>query len=341
MKRFILKTVFFLLPLLFLFVEVLIPLNTFTYRPWEALIYNSNKGLAFPFYPNQSLVMNSVGDLCHHTKNEIIKRESWITDEIGYRNDIFIKKADVLFIGDSFIAGTGLSQESTITNQLMKKKNVLVYNIAPATFNDFISLLNLGIIDKPKLIVFEIVERSIPAPLSSKSDQYNASNAAIISILKDRISRLYLFKYFNSRLLKQKGTGKKGKDSKMYFFNGKDQYYNYNKINQIAETIVQYKNYCDSIGVNFIFLPLPNKETIYYENVPFQNQPNYIPKLDSILYKKGVVTINTQKIFNAERNSKLLYHLDDTHWNSNGVKLIVNEIFLVADSVKQVAKIAN
>lgn len=325
MKRFILKTVFFLLPLLFLFVEVLMPLNTFTYRPWEALIYNSKKGLAFPFYPNQSLVMNSVGDLCHHTQNEVIKYENWNTDKLGYRNDTFIKKADVLFIGDSFIAGSGLSQDSTITSQLREKENVIVYNMAPSNFNEFISLINLGIIDKPNLIVYGIVERSIPAPLSSTSIEYNASNPTIISILKDRIVRLYLIKYLYSRISKQKGNGIRGKESEMYFLYGKNQYYHYDIIDEIAETIIQYKNYCDSIGVNFIFLPLPNKETVYYNNVPF-NQPNYITKLDSILNKKGVITINTQKIFNAERDNKLLYHLDDTHWNSNGVNIVVNEL---------------
>lgn len=325
MKRFILKTVFFLLPLLFLFVEALMPLNTFTYRPWEALIYNSKKGLAFPFYPNQSLVMNSVGDLCHHTQNEVIKYENWNTDKLGYRNDTFIKKADVLLIGDSFIAGSGLSQDSTIASQLREKENVIVYNMAPSNFNEFISLINLGIIDKPNLIVYGIVERSIPAPLSSTSIEYNASNPTIISILKDRMARLYLIKYLGSRISKQKGNGIRGKESEMYFLSGKDQYYHYDIINEIAETIIQYKNYCDSIGVNFIFLPLPNKETVYYNNVPF-NQPNYITKLDSILNKKGVITINTQKIFNTERDNKLLYHLDDTHWNANGVNIVVNEL---------------
>jgi len=326
MKRFILKTVLFSLPLLLLLAEVLLPINTFTYRPWEALIYNSKKGLAFPFYPNQSLVMNSVGDLCHHTQNEVIKYENWNTDKLGYRNDTFIKKADVLFIGDSFIAGSGLCQDSTITSQLRELINGQIYNIAPSNFNEFISLLNLDIIDKPNLVVYGIVERSIPAPLSSTSIKYNASNATRISILRDRIKRLCFVEYLKARLLKSKGNGIKGKDSEMFFLNGKNQYYHYEIINDIAETIAQYKNYCDSIGVKFIFLPLPNKETIYYNNVPLNEQPNYIVELNSILNKKGVSTVNTIKILNDEKDNLLLYHLDDTHWNSNGVNIIVNEL---------------
>ena len=112
----------------------------------------------------------------------------------------------------------------------------------------------------------------------------------------------------------------------MFFLNGKNQHYHYEIINDIAETIAQYKNYCDSIGVKFIFLPLPNKETIYYNNVPLNEQPNYIVELNSILNKKGVTTVNTIKILNDEKDNLLLYHLDDTHWNSNGVNIVVNEL---------------
>jgi len=326
MKRFILKTVFFLLPLLLLFMEVLLPLNTFTYRPWEALIYNSKRGLAFPFYPNQSLNMNSVGDLCHNTQNEVSKYENWITDKLGYRNNKFIKKADILFIGDSFIAGSGLCQDSTITNQLRKQINGQVYNMAPSSFNEFISLLNLGVIDKPNLVVYGIVERSMPTPLRSVSYEYNTFNGNRISILKDRFSRFYSFNYLKARLSKSKGNGIKGISSEMYFLNGKHQIYNYDMINYVADTIIKYKNYCDSIGVNFIFLPLPNKETVYYNYVPLDKQPTYIAELYSVLNKKGVNTINTIKIFNDEKANSLLYHLDDTHWNSNGVKIVANEL---------------
>ncbi len=325
MKRFILKTILFLLPLLLLFVEVLLPVNIFTFRPWEALSYNSKKGMAFPFYPNHSLVMNSVGDLCYHTDNEITKYEDWITDELGFRNNTFIKKADVLFIGDSFIAGSGICQDSTITNQLSRQINAKVYNMAPSNFNEFVSLIDLGILDKPNLVVFGIVERTVPETLNPVVIEYNGFNANRFSILKDRSTRLYSFDYLKARLSNSKGSGIKGIVSGMYFFNGKDQIYNYDKVNEVANTISHYKKYCDSIGVDFIFLPLPNKETVYYQYVPLDKQPDYITELNSILNNKGVNTINTLQIYNDEQND-LLYHPDDTHWNANGVKLVVNEL---------------
>lgn len=326
MKKFLINTAIFALPLTFLLIEGFLPVNTFTYRPWEALLYRNKKGVAFPFYPNQTLNMRSTGDLLHHTDRAVVKNENWITDNLGYRNDTFIKKSKILLIGDSFIAGSSLPQDSTLTNLLKSKLNIKVYNLAPASFNDFISLINNNIIKKPELVVYGIVERSVPSSIIINSGEIINQNTSQISIFGDKLLRFYSLKYIIARIKKEHGYGISGKDSTMFFLNGKNQEYNFDKIDKIAKTITSYKNYCDSIGVNFIFLPIPNKETIYYNNVPLNEQPNYIVKLNSILNKKGVTTLNTLKVLNDEIDNLLLYHLDDTHWNSNGVNIVVNEL---------------
>ncbi len=91
------------------------------------------------------------------------KSELWITDEIGYRNNKFIEDPDVLLIGDSFILGSSLSQDSTLTNLLMAKFNYKLkfYNLAPASFIDFKVLFDNKIIKKPKLIIFSMGERDM------------------------------------------------------------------------------------------------------------------------------------------------------------------------------------
>jgi hypothetical protein len=75
-------------------------------------------------------------------------------------------------------------------------------------------------------------------------------------------------------------------------------------------------------------MPMPDKETVYYELVPFKEQPAYLHRLDSMLTAAGVRTIPTLDIYNEYRktNSSLLYHLDDTHWNPNATTLISREI---------------
>jgi len=328
MKKFIYKYIIFIFPLIVLLIcDIFSPIDAFTYRPWEALLFQSNASMVF--YPNQKLKTQSVGDLCHHTKFEIKKNEIWMTDKLGYRNNEFIENADVLLIGDSFVVGSSITQDSTITNLLQNSLNAPVYNLAPADFINFIDLLNQGIIKKPKTVIYSFVERSIPNTLRKSTEKKNTEDVSSISVFKDKVNRLYSLKYLKSRVSGKQGKGVPGKlDLRMFFFNGIKQKYHFDRLVEITKTIQSYKEYCDSIGVDFICLPLPNKETVYFDKVPFKTQPNYLFKLDSILKENNIKTINTLELFNNYRltNTKLIYHLDDTHWNDMGVELVANKL---------------
>ncbi|MFA6512277.1 MAG: hypothetical protein WCV86_04100 [Patescibacteria group bacterium] len=337
MKKFINTLTLFSLSALIIIVlcEIFIPVTVFFYRPWEAISFSKIPANA-PFYTNATLTMNSVGDLCHHTENSIIKNESWKTDELGFRNDNYIKSADILIIGDSYIAGSGLTQTNTISNQVMKMDdNLKVYNMAPSSFSQFDKLVKLGRIHKPKQIIFSIAERNIPSeikyyiPHSKKETIQNILNYNGLNAYIDKIIKVYPLKWIKARAKNAKGIGTEGiNDSKMYFFQGSNQKHEEEDLINTVNTLISYKEYCDSLGIEFLFLPMPDKETVYYELVPFSEQPNYLFQLDSLLKSNGVSTINTLRIYNDYRreNDNLLYHLDDTHWNSNATELISKEI---------------
>ena len=182
MKRFISRFLIFILPFSVLISEPFLPIDIFAYRPWEALLFKSNHTM--PFYPYQTLDNLSVGDLCHHTQFAIEKKESWITDKLGYRNNTFIEKADVLLIGASSIVGSSITQDSTITNLLKGKLNSNVYNIAPARFVNFIDLLNQDVIKKPKTIIFSIAERIIPPPIKISTEKRITKKETSFSVFR-------------------------------------------------------------------------------------------------------------------------------------------------------------
>lgn len=130
----------FLLPILWWYLLELfvLPIDTFTFRPWEAL-YVAN----FPikamgrFYPNQHLVKYSVGS--HDHSNEIVnpqlKREEWFTDENGYRNRpraAHPERYDVLLWGDSNIVGAFNDQENILSEVLERRCDCSVYNLGNA-----------------------------------------------------------------------------------------------------------------------------------------------------------------------------------------------------------------
>ena len=335
MKKLIKNLLIFLSPIFFLMIiELLLPSTFFSFRTWEGISFTTDIPHKSTFYPNSKTIMKATGDLCHHTNKAVTKNELWITDKLGFRNNEFIKAADILFIGDSFIAGSGLSQNEIISNKVKDKlkNNVKVYNMAPSSFLEFDYFLKNGFINKPKLIIFSIVERNIPTSFI----KYRMENIFIkalsncnLNVYLDKAFRFTSIKWLKARIHNSKGFGIPSKyNSNMFFVQGNQQKHKRSDLQTTILNILEYKKYCDSLGINFIFLPMPNKESVYYDLVPFDKQPNYLFQLDSLLHEKDIMTINTLKIYNNYRktNKKLLYHLDDTHWNLNATEIISQEI---------------
>ncbi len=337
MKKLIVKVGLFFLPVSILFIEIMLPKNQFTYRPWEALLFYHPKKIAYPYYPNQNLAMHSVGDLGYRTKNEIPRYENWHTDKLGYRNDSFITSPDVLIIGDSYIVGTGLPQDSTLSNTLHSISGLQVYNMASAMFKDFVDLLSNEIIQKPKFLIYSIIEQNLPQTIPTTRRKFETVKWG--DVFKDRLSRFYMVNYFGARWTGSCGRGFPGvTDSSLLFLSGKNIKYHHDDLPQVAKTIEQYQHFCDSIGVHFIFLPIPNKETIYYKQVPLESQPDYITRLNDLLATKKIATIQTQQLFNsyvsAHAPQQYIYQKDDSHWNATGIKLTAEAINSLLQSYK-------
>lgn len=329
-----LKKIFYfvLIILVYLIFEALIPINKFTHRPWEALTY-FKFGFGKQFYPNQKLVMNSSGDLIYNVDFVNKKKEIWQTDEIGYRNNKLIKNPDFLLIGDSFIAGSGITQDSILSNALNYKSNSTYYNIAPATFNKFIDLTKNNIINKPKTIIFCLLEKNLPLPVNTKNGQekfkeeFNIINDKI-SIYLDRLTRTYFLRYIHARILGNTGDGIKSKIDPRMYFNKVSPIDNTKNITQYLNILLSYKLYCDSNNINFIILLIPNKETVYYDKIPNKYQPDFLFKLAKLLEDNNIQNLNSLNLFNEQRkfSNKDLYQLDDIHWNSYSVNILADTL---------------
>ncbi len=350
MKKFIKKILFVLGSISFIFLlEGLLPKSTFTYRPWEAMRYNSTLSMGRYFYPDAQIEMNSEGQFCHHTKNSVIRKEAWITDKLGNRNNLYIKNPDVLIIGDSNVVGSGVTQDSIIANQLKNElgNETSVYNIAPADFTDLDYYFKTGFLGKPKVIIFIRGERYIPSSIKKyngansittkiKIALINNYNYSRISTFVDKIIRFYLRNWLQARLSNKNGNGTPGVDgSRMYFLNEgqetKQHYvvYELNDVNRVINNVISYKEYCETLGCEFIYVPVPKKETIYYDLVPYKKQHNtYLNTLNSLLVKNNIKTINTLNLYNNSRetDNKLLYQYDDPHWNSYAIQITAKEL---------------
>ncbi|HET9571324.1 MAG TPA: hypothetical protein VFP20_07965 [Bacteroidales bacterium] len=341
MKKFLLTLLVFIVPVLLLMVtEVLLPSGFFAFRPWEGLMSSNKIPTYCTFYPNERMEMNSVGDLCHHTDHALIRKERWITDKLGYRNDAFVEAADILFIGDSFTVGTGLTQDDILSNKLRTKfgKGIRIYNMAPSSFSKFDYLLRLGVLKKPKLIVFEMVERNLPTSFYFKKTSglknrmvKNAAYGQLIAVV-DKAIRFSSLKWLNARINHSRGSGRPAVDhSGMYFLQGKQQSHASSDLNRTVKIIKSYQHYCDSLDIKFLYLPMPDKETVYYDLVPLKKQSDYLVRLDSSLQASQISSIHTLALYNEFRktHSERLYQLDDSHWNPTAVELVSEELFKV------------
>lgn len=338
MKRFLKKIIYFLFfPLIILLiVEIFFSPTLFTFRAYEGIIFSSNVSHTGHFYPNSEISKKSEGDLCHHTSFSVIKNEKWITDKIGFRNDHFVEKPDIIFIGSSFFYGTGLTQKDIISNQVKSKldNKYSVYNMSPGTLGELDYYLREGILKKPKWIIYGVGEIHIPsgfvpfdAPTNSafkkylKKIMYTGFNAVI-----DKSMRFYSLKWVKSRINGVTNFGVKAEYSDMFFGQGKSAKILTNEETlQTVKALISCKKFCDSLGIHLLIVPTPNKETVYYDFVTLNKQPDYFNKLCELAKQEKLQIINTVTLFNEYRkkkNNKLLYHLDDTHWNTKGVNLV-------------------
>lgn len=342
MNKFLKKLIcFIVIPISILWIVEFfcLPINYFAHRNWEALLLESKLPLYGSWYPNVDVQSVEEGDLAYYTQFAIDKKVLWKTDKLGFRNETVINTPDILVIGDSFIAGSSLSQEQTFTNQLSKEFHgkFEIYNIAPCSFSYWVRLMEQGTIKKPKYLIFSIVERYVPEVFVPTKNNYDSSRERVkhqireigLAPVVDRLTRFYSLKWLAARIRNNRGTGIQSEiNKKMFFLQGKSvEGRNEADIHKTVEAIVSYKKYCDSIGVAFLFLPIPNKETVYYDLVPLPHQPSFLFKVDALLKQKGVSTVNTLAIYNKSKQfNKFLYQLDDTHWNAYGVHIVVKTV---------------
>jgi len=328
---------FLILPLVVLYaIEVMLPSTSFTFRVWEAI--GSKSGfLLGPFYPNIDINYIEVGDLVPHSEFAIEKEVFWKTDKLGYRNDSFIATPDILLIGDSNTAGGSLSQEETLTHHLKQATGLAVYNLAPADMNTYISFKNEGVFTTPRLIIYSCIERAIPdlPPIDERVRRkyLDIRLNPLFQFLTVQFDKLYKgnsLEYLKARTLglgRQAIQSPNGED--MFFIQGAGAVLDTegDLLNQASARINSYKIYCNSIGCEFVFMAIPNKETIFWELAGLERQPTFVDRLNQKLNSEGTKTIDAVRVFDTLLKQGIVpYHYDDSHWNIYAVKAVAKEI---------------
>lgn len=339
--------------LLFILIITLIPRDIFTFIIEEPTSWVSRiRPTIGVFIPNKTIIRNIGGDLGRGSKYEKINNNIiWKTDKYGFRNDSSkVMEYEIVLVGDSFSAGpSNVSQEFILSTQIGNKVKHNVYNYSPMKIDEyFINNLNTMNI-KPKLVIYQVVERIIPKIVGCELKSKNNLNVILMDNIKlilglDFLSYIeiiinnflmrgpiiYLEDKINSIFCNLRLPVVVGSDNVLFYKGSLEINSMVIDDDDIRNIAIKLKFINDSLkflGIDFIFLPVPNKESVYYELLPEETKMNfrnrhYLTKLHDELRSLGVRSIDTYSVFRSRfLAGERLYFLDDTHWNKEGIEL--------------------
>jgi alginate O-acetyltransferase complex protein AlgJ len=338
MNKIVLKLFWLALPFCALaLITASLPLNFFSFRVWEALKVTSNSVLPGPFYPLQKIAMSEEGDLGHGTPYAIKKFAAWEIDRYGYRKSDSGAPFDVVAIGDSMLAGSDLTQTEIFSEVLQGKLGRSVYPYAPGDLGRFIHEPRFST-GAPKVVILERIERNIlsneqlhervPAGykerLRSVVNNYAMTYLDCIlpaAIVLDRVQKNELLNYLRAKI---QPAPRSQRYHDLFFYQGTAAVTTAadSEVQRTVQAISQYYEFFKKRNILFIYLPVPNKETIYSDFLPGSPRGTVLEKVLQGMKQTAVPTIDLLHAFQSAKHVGCNpYQIDDTHWNARGVEI--------------------
>ena len=336
MKKFILKT------LLILFVSILpnVIVGFLRLGVNDFIPYTINYDLfqaRYARYLEDSLINKSetvrvkpVGDLNNlsFAGDPIIRS----VDFFGFSNEYDNRRPEVLFIGDSFFNDPHLNSsmgiQSEVNKRLGKNSSYNIGNVSLCGFKVYNTLQQAFFTGKPKLIIFETVERNVVENIKRSLDELE--NHEKFSSFNHSFLDLILGNNFmniqKSHLLHSTTPSKKL--GKMRRISNQQYWFLSNKLHrltplEIEQTVQLMKEIQDRLlkeQVNILFVVAPDKESVY---------PELFGNTDLQLLQEKM---RTEGVNNIDMFASLLgkgekcYYRGDTHWSYSAVKMLADSV---------------
>ena len=301
----------------------------FYFRPWE---YFDEVGYRFKAY-DASWAGKETGDTSR--RNFFYYQDAYFTnvtvDKDGFRTNY--KKAcqyPILVSGDSTIFGSGLSDNETLPWKLSEMLDIPVFNGGRSSLFNTLrrkDLSNVAIViecRKERLIK----EKVFDDYGYKKGDDYSPLMKKDKRI-KDIITVIPVKRYWATSIIFR--TIKRIKNDLVIYLTGKEDQIKMRNftmtemnLDEAVHAIAKRKEEITALGKRYIFVALPEKQTVYGDRVDTFTR-NYTLALTKRLRDKGVETINLLDSFSQHRDESL-FHPYDTHWNSNGTTIAAREI---------------
>lgn len=178
--------------------------------------------------------------------------------------------------------------------------------------------------DKPELII----DNRINTDYSSDATEW------INERLPFRSYILTAANYLKSSILKSDSANViQGKDGWLFYEETAKDYLNSNEmtdreLSSIAVTLSLLQENVDEKGGRFVFVPIPNKNSVYGEYMPdwyIKSDVSNLSRLGTYLDEYNINYVDMKNIL-SEKKDSMLYHKRDTHWNYLGALIGYNSI---------------
>ncbi len=315
-----------------------LPPGLITFRAWEAVtLFATGNG---PFIPN-AVYRNtrSSGDLASLANLPHLRQyheEVFSTDAAGYRNRGETAKpfTGILLVGDSFTAGSGVSDSLTLSEQLNDISGRRVYNgaLTPSLW-ELLQHLQMT----RGLVVWQQSERyPLPLPIDLERVPEQGWKRAMalesyspLEILFGRaVKLLQNDKVFPNPYRSAAVAAKLRNGREILFLPKEVKNYEMDRPTD-PEFFVQLKIQLQKRGIGLLVLLVPDKYVVYHDLLlsasPRTERRQFLDVVEQRLAAANVPVLNLTPDFRKQAEALLargeyLYWLDDTHWNAEGIR---------------------
>jgi hypothetical protein len=319
------------------------------FRAWERLYDRDSRR----FLPSRQIEMVEMGDLGYKSWIRALqhpRRSRFTTDRWGFRNASDFEHPRIVVIGDSYVAGSGLSDDETITSRLGAHLGEPVYNFATQHLNGPALYLRDPRFARqpPEIVIFAPVARAIrPRPLFYREwerpeaprdplSRHRRVGSAIAKVVEraNRDNRLVRELRFLYQGLRYAWSGhpqevhEPGGNSVLALSLAEQNLYG-SPEQRGLQTTVQMLVVLDQTlrraGVRLVFMPIPESGTIYPELFSEEQRrwvarPSFLERLLERAREEGIEVFDLRPVF-RQNAVPYLFQPDDSHWNARATDL--------------------
>ena len=116
----------------------------------------------------------------------------------------------------------------------------------------------------------------------------------------------------------------------------KEGFGNDEQVEAISEKLLfMQKELLERYNLELVFMPIPNKYTVYYELLTEEKYNDFLPRLHDELDRLKIKNVRVYDAFVSAPKDELLYWNSDTHWNNKGMEISLNLLAEFAEFIDE------